>query len=142
MLIPYRDQYLTWDDFEERYFLTEEALKTNGMDIRARASRNKANAPEYVINGFVRVVSNHIYNFIHEHSANNCYQDKIISTIPSMRKIIYKALITQAIFVYKNGDWTLSPNEWERANYISPQARADLNTTITELGRSILYIGV
>ena len=139
---PYSDELMIWDEYEGRYMLTEEALNQRGMNIRARASRNKANVPDNVINGFIHLATEHIYNYIHEFSLNNERQDKLIATIPSARKIIYRALINQALFIYKNGDWHLSKEEYERDNAISPECIRALNTTIRELGSSILYTGV
>jgi hypothetical protein len=55
---PYTDERLRWDDYENRYYLTEKALINIGIDIRSRLAFNKVSSPEYIINGFLDFKSN------------------------------------------------------------------------------------
>lgn len=139
---PYTDERLRWDDYENRYYLTEKALIDIGINIRSRLAFNKVSSPEYIINGFFDDITDLIYNYIHKHSANNELQDYLIAHYEEARKVIYRALKTQAKYVLLNGNLTLSVHEDERKAAISPEVTEILNTIITELGASLLYTGV
>jgi hypothetical protein len=139
---PYTDERLRWDDYEERYYLTEQALINIGINIRERLAFNKVSSPEYIINGFLGDVTDLVYNFIHKFSANNERQDKIIAYYESARKIIFKALINQAKYVLMVGNLSLSSREEDRKNAISTGTHETLNTVIKEIGISVLYSGV
>lgn len=142
LIQPYSDELMTWDDITNQYKLTEKALIRRGLDIRGKLARNKANSPEYVLNGFIDTVSEMIYNYLHQFSANNQAQDRIISGLASLRPILYRALLQQAIYMRRNGQLDISPDENLRKNAIAPQSIQTLNTTIPELGAPITYTGV
>ena len=139
---PYTDERLRWDDYENRYYLTEKALINIGIDIRSRLAFNKVSSPEYIINGFLDDLTDLVYNYIHKFSTNNECQDFTIAHCEEARKIIFRALKTQAKYVLLNGNLTLSVHEEERKAAISSEVTEILNTIITELGASLLYTGV
>ena len=142
LIQPYSDELMIWDDITNQYKLTEKALIMRGLDIRGKLARNKANSPEYVLNGFIDTVSEMIYNYLHQFSANNQAQDRIISGLASLRPILYRALLQQAIYMRRNGQLDINPDENLRKNAISPQSIQTLNTTVPELGVPITYTGV
>lgn len=142
LIQPYSDELMIWDDITNQYKLTENALIMRGLDIRGKLARNKANSPEYVLNGFIDTVSEMIYNYLHQFSANNQAQDRIISGLASLRPILYRALLQQAIYMRRNGQLDINPDENLRKNAIAPQSIQTLNTTIPELGAPITYTGV
>lgn len=142
LIQPYSDELMIWDDITNQYKLTEKALIMRGLDIRGKLARNKANSPEYVLNGFIDTVSEMIYNYLHQFSANNQAQDRIISGLASLRPILYRALLQQAIYMRRNGQLDINPDENLRKNAIAPQSIQTLNTTIPELGAPITYTGV
>lgn len=138
---PYSDELMRYDELTNMYYLTEQALILRGIDLRARLSMTNSPSPEYVINGLLETVSELIYNYIHEFSMNNEYQDKIINHIEQARSIVYKALLQQAVYMLKVGNLTLSVDENVRRHAIDTSAISTLSTTITEVGASILYRG-
>lgn len=139
---PYSDELMRYDELTNMYYLTEEALIRRGINLRARLVMTNSPSPEYVINGLLETVSELIYNYIHENSINNEYQDKIINHIEQARSIVYKALLQQAVYMLKVGNLSLSIDENVRKLAIDKSAKITLNTTITEIRRPITYTGV
>lgn len=137
MANPYNDERMIYED--GRYILTEAALVENGTDLRSRLQNNLR--PELVINRLLRHISAMIYNFIHSYSTENEMQDALIATVPALRPIIFAALLNQAEYVLMNGDLTRSVDRDKRAIAIDENARLALDTTVPELGCSILWAG-
>lgn len=142
MKYPYSDDYMLFDELTNRYVLTEKALLSRGINIRAETAETDTVTPEAVIENLVRLASDMIYAFIHQHSANNMLQDCLIAQVPSLRPIIYRVMLYQAVYVYQNGNLYLSTGENERKKAIDPLAVQELGLTVPELGTSILYSGV
>ena len=75
---PYSDDFLFFNEQSGHYELTEKALiERVGVNLRARMAETATVNPETAINSFNRTVSDMIYQFIHEHNANNAKQDQI-----------------------------------------------------------------
>lgn len=140
--MPYNTETMIYNANTEQYQLTEEALRRVGIFLRERIDRTRCPSPEYVINGALESVSDMIYNFIHDQSTHNETQDYIIANFDGARKIIEKAMVKQAKYYLKNGNLNNSTDDNIRSKAISPEAITILNTTIRELGSSILYNGV
>ena len=140
-VFPYSDDYMRFDELSGRYVLTEAALEAEGIFLRARLSRSPMINADAVISGLCKTATNHVYSYVHKFSNDNCRQDVFIAKIPSLRSIIYNALIEQVKYVYFGGDRTLSKDKNEQALYMAPLAVDELNTTVRELGASILYTG-
>lgn len=138
---PFTDENLRYDEKTKKYYLTEEALISQGIDIRMRIAEGNSTSPEYIINGFINRVTAVIYAYIHNFNIDNNNQDFLISHIPSARDIIFNALINQAIYMYRNGDLTLSINAEERERAYDDVALSELNKTMPETGYSLLYTG-
>lgn len=111
---PYTDDLMRWDESTGRYYLTETALIRQGIDLRSRLGRSPS--PEYVINGLLTRTTALVYGYIHEHNINTQKQDALIAETPSMRDIIYNALLAQAVYVVYNGDLSISVKPEEREN--------------------------
>ena len=94
-----------------------------------------------MIKRLLKLVSNHIYNFIHTYNVNTAKQDYYIATVPSLRKIIQTAMEEQFLFVSQVGDLSRSSDPQKRLQYIDEQAKMTLGQIVPELGRSILYTG-
>lgn len=139
---PYDDDKMIFDPSVQQYVLTEQALLSRGVDIRAQLSATSGVSPEGVIENIVRLASDMIYGFIHEYSADNMAQDRLIACVPSLRPIIYNAMLYQAVYVYYNGNLSLSTNRDERNMAYDDTAKKWLGRTVPELGTSILYVGV
>lgn len=140
--MPFNTDTMIFDDIDNQYRLTEQALIRQGEDLRSRLARTRATAPEYIINGVLTTVSDMIYAYIHKFSVHNAVQDNIIATYEGARRVIERAMTKQAFYVIHNGNLNLSTNENERSKAMSPEAVDILNTEIRELGCSILYTGV
>lgn len=141
MINPYSDERLTWDESDGRYYITEQALKNNGLDLRARLSDNDTISADVIVNKIIRYSTSMIYNFIHAHNEDNRTQDRLIAGVPSLRNIIYHALLAQAEYLTANGDPSLSLDPNIRALAISEMAKLELYTDVEELGVSICYSG-
>lgn len=138
---PYSDDYMRFDEPSGRYIITEAALEAEGIFLRARLSRSPMINAVTVINGLCKTATNHVYNYIHKFSNDNYRQDVLITKVPSLRPIIYNALVEQVKYVYFGGDRTLARDREEQALYMAPLAIDALNTAVPELGCSILYTG-
>ena len=141
MIQPYSDDLMTYDKRIGRYVLTEKALVINGIDLRARLSYNRTVDATNVINRVLTRVSEMIYNYIHSFNQDNKRQDEVIATIPSLRSIIYNAMINQAEYLLMNGDLSRSPEADVRRLAIDPGSIDYLNTVIPEYGIPITYSG-
>lgn len=138
---PYSDELLKYDESTNKYYLTEQALIREGLPLRDRLAEGSAPSAEYVINGFLKRVTGVIYAYIHNYNADNEKQDYLISHLPSARTMIYNALINQAIYMYHNGDLTLSKDRADKEAAFDTVALSELNRTLPEIQCSILYTG-
>lgn len=138
---PYSDGLMRWNEEDGRYYITEQALKNFGVHVRARLGANDTIMADNVINSLLELATETTYDFIHEHSFDNSAQDYFIAKIPSLRNIIYKVLVRQAIYLYRVGDNRFSTDEALRRSYMYGGAEAALGVIVPELGTSILYSG-
>lgn len=138
---PYNDEYMVVDKLTGHYVLTEAALLSRGIDLRARLSETSTVSPENVINNVLQTASDMIYQFIHDHNFNNQMQDYMILKVPSARQIIYRAMLYQAVYVCTVGNLYLSKDKTERAAAIDVLAQSILNNVMPEVGYSLLYTG-
>ena len=141
MISPYTDDMMRYDQLSERYILTEQALVMNGTDLRARLTFNRTIDPTTVINRVLSRTSEMIYNYIHSFNSDNRRQDELIAHIPSLRSIIYNAMLAQAEYFIMNGDLSRSPDPEKRILAIDPTAKEYLNTVVREIGIPITYAG-
>lgn len=141
MKYPYDDEYMIFDCERGQYVLTEAALRSRGIDLRADLSATSAVTPESVILTVVNTASDMIYGYIHEFSADNMRQDYFIAQVPSLRRIIFEAMMYQAIYIRRVGNLYLSTDENDRKIAIDEIAKQWLGRTVPELCTSILYVG-
>lgn len=141
MKYPYDDDYMRFDNDLNQYVLTPAALLKFGIDIRARLSSTSNISPESEIDYTIYRVSNLIYGYIHDHNANNPLQDYYIAHIPSLRQIMFKAMVAQLLYMFRVGALDDSTDEKERGMTITNEARRELVRTVPELGVCILYTG-
>lgn len=141
MEYPYSDDNMKFDVLEQKYVLTEHALINNGIDIRTRLSHNKMANATLVINRILKRVSEIIYNYIHTFNNDNKTQDELIAHIPSLRNIIYNAMLNQAEYFLYKGDLSRSADRNLRMLAIDETAKEYLNTTVQEIGVPITYAG-
>lgn len=132
---------MKYDEMSGRYVLTEHALQSNGTNLRARLTYNKTVDASTVINRLLRRVSEMIYNYIHSFNHDNKTQDRLIACIPSLRNIIYNAMLNQAEYFIMKGDLSRAASKEERLLAIDATAKEYLNTTVAELGIPITYAG-
>jgi hypothetical protein len=140
-MIPYSDNYLHFDEVTGQYILTEEALVVNGTDLRARLEYNMSVNATAIIGRHLRRVSDVIYNFIHSFSNENDRQNHAIQIVPSLRVMIYRAMIAQSEYMLLNGDLSRSVEKEKRELAVDMNARQILERTNPDLGTSILYAG-
>lgn len=140
-IYPYSDELMIWDEKSNRYYLTENALLDNGIDLRSRLGANDTVNAYSVINRLLKHTTTMIYNYIHSFSIDNSAQDRLISSIPSLRSIIYDALVLQVEYILLNGDFSRSAEPAKRTLAIDDNAKQRLSDSIPELGVSILYAG-
>lgn len=138
---PYDDEFMYVDMRKKHYVLTEKALLSRGIDLRARLSRTATVSPEAVINNVLMTASDMIYQYIHEFNVNNEIQDRLILELPSARQIIYDAMLYQTVYVCTVGNLYLSKDAHDREAAMDYLAKEILNTTLPEVNRSLLYQG-
>ena len=141
MEYPYSDDYMRFDDVTKQYVLTEAALMSKGINLRARLEENTTVIPDTVIENVVQTASDMIYQYIHMHNIDNQMQDYIIAKVPSARQVIYRAMLYQVMYVCNVGNLYLSKEKADRDAAIDVLAIQILNTTLPEVGRSVLYTG-
>lgn len=138
---PYTDELMWWDEATQKYYLTEQSLIREGIDVRGRLALTKTENATYVINGFLKRVTSVVYGYIHKFNTRNDVQDYFIAVIPSLREKIRLALTYQALFIWMNGDWTLSPEREKRELAIDPVAIDILDEKAREINNPITYQG-
>ncbi len=141
LIEPYSDTLLRWDAGSKRYYITEDALIANGTNLRAKLAANRAADANAIINRVLNQATVMIYGYIHSFNTNNAAQDNIIARIPSMREIIFNALLFQAEYIAQRGILTRSLNPETRKLGVDESAKDELNREITELGIPITYAG-
>ena len=139
--MAYSDDRMIFDEYSGRYVLTERALLDNGIDLRSRLERNRTVNATAVINRTLRRVSDMIYNYVHRFNLDNKQQDLWISSIESLREIIYRAMLEQAEYFLMNGDLSRSVERDKREVAIDYSAQQTLSTVVPELGAAITYQG-
>lgn len=137
---PYNDDYMVFNELSGRYVITEKALLSRGINLRARISRESMVSPETVIENLNVLASDMIYGFIHRYNADNATQDCLIAKVPQFRPLIMRAMLYQAEYIIFNGNLSLSADPNERAAAISPQSVQELEIVVPCYG-SILYMG-
>jgi hypothetical protein len=139
---PYTDDFMRWDEVQKRYFLTEKALISHGLDLRGRLAQTRSVDPTLMIESIVRNITNTVYNYIHAHNDSGTL-DNIIATHESARKVLFTALCDQALYVGALGDQAFSMDESKIRLMLSPHARNTINNTdLPEYGVPLTYTGV
>lgn len=142
IVYPYDDDYMIFDQSSKHYVLTEKCITDKlGIDIAGRINSRNAINQQAMISRLLRLVSGHVYNFIHTYNVNTEKQDYFIAKIPSLRPIIQSAMEEQFLYVSQVGDLSRSSDKEKRALYMDEQAKMQLSQIIPELGFSILYTG-
>lgn len=138
---PYDDDFMRFDKITHQYVLTEAALISKGIDIRARMAATATVSPENVIQTLVETVSDMIYQYIHDQSMDNDTQDWMIAHNPRLRLLIQRAMLAQAVHVINLGNLYLSSRAEDRENAINTVAKSLLDNVISCAGTSITYRG-
>lgn len=138
---PYDDDFMRFDKITHQYVLTEAALLSKGIDIRARMSATATVSPENVIQTLVETVSDMIYQYIHDQSMDNDAQDWVIAHNPRLRLLMQRAMLAQAVHVINLGNLYLSSRVEDRENAINTVAKSLLDNVISCAGTSITYRG-
>lgn len=135
---PYTDQYMTFDETTHHYVLTpKDATDNLGVNLEDELKTDVLN----VLGNFLKQISNHCYNWIHQFNRANSLQDWYIAHTEQGRDIIKRAMEQQLLYVLMNGDLSKSADERERANWFDIQAKEILNEEIIEIGVPITYTG-
>ena len=141
-IFPYDDEYMIFDELTGRYVLTEKYITdVLAVDLDTRITERTTINPQGMKKQLLRLASNHVYNFIHEHNVDNMRHDCFIAKVPSLRKIIMQAMGEQFIYILQNGDLSRSFSASERRLWFDTQAENTLSQIVPELGMSILYTG-
>ena len=139
---PYSDEYMVFDEDTKRYVLTTKYVYDKiGVDMEGTLKEREAINAQVLANRFLVEVSDDIYDFIHKHNVNTARQDYWIASIPSLRKIIQKAMEQQFVYSRLNGLLGYSSDKDVQAQAVCPKAVNTLAQIVPELGISILYTG-
>lgn len=132
-MYPYNDEDMIYDLTSHRYILTVKAITKKFGDFPKAKYKG---SEKFILDR----VSALIYGYIHEHN-DSVMQDYIIAKTKGGRDIIKEAMLNQFAFMVMVGDFSTSPDEHKRANYIDITAKNSLLKTIPEIGKTILYVG-
>ncbi len=139
---PYTDDFMRWDETQKRYYLTETALVSYGLDLRGRLAQTRSVDPTLMIENIIRNITNTVYSYIHAHN-DSATLDSIIATHESARKVLLSALCDQALYVCAVGDQAFSMDESKIRLMLSSHAKNTLNNTdLPEYGVPLTYTGV
>ena len=132
---------MVFDEKSNMFVLTNDEFKASGFDLDARLAATQSTNATAQINGFFLTVSELIYEYIHAHNTANDRQDRILHRLDSAKRILNRALMAQAEYMYRNGNLALSTDERDVDAAISSREKNILETTIPELGTCIIYTG-
>lgn len=139
---PYSDEYMIFDAVTNRYVLTEQYVRdVLAIDLDTRITDRTTVNPQAMKDRLLRLASNHVYNFIHEHNVDTQKQDCLIAAVPSLRPIIQSAMGEQLTYILQNGDLSRAPKLEQRALWFDSSAADILGKIVPGLGFSILYTG-
>lgn len=130
---------MRFDPMSNMFILTNDDFKLRGFDLESRIASTQGINATAQINGFFYTVSELVYEYIHDFNIANNLQDRILEKLESAQKILFRALMAQAVYMYHNGDISLSVDEADKA--VAPRAKRELEVTIPEIGRAIVYTG-
>ncbi len=134
MNFPFIDDYLTYDYNSHRYVLTKKyVLEQLKVDIDARFGGDGE--------AVLQDVSEQVYDYMHEFSANTLYQDFIIAKTKGGRDIIKEAMSKQLKYVLVVGNLRYSTDERKRALWFDESAKKTLFKILPEIGTTICYTG-
>lgn len=139
---PYNDEHLVFNELTARYELTTQAiLDYFGIDLEA-AAKGSANG-DTAVSAILKLVSNQVYNFIHNHNTNNRMQDFLISATETGRDIIKRAMLEQFMYIRTVGDLSRSTDPNKRDMWFDKQAESVLYENIIYNGHTycLLYTG-
>lgn len=140
---PYNDDYMIFDEHSNRYVLTPKCvLERFGVDLEASVDTNDGANAQVKAQAFLRVISNNVYNYIHQFSVDTQRQDYWIAKIPSLRRIMQRALEAQCLYCQWNGTLSYTALKEARELAVCPEAIAELESVVPELGATILYCGI
>ena len=137
--MAYSDEKMTFDEYENRYFLTENALLNTGIDIRARW--NDATAGEDAVRQLLRDATTAVYNYAHDGVFDTQKQDYVINECKETRQGIYRALLAMAVSLARYGYRADSVDEGERAVAIPEAVKAEFDIVYPFLGHTLKYSG-
>lgn len=139
---PYSDEYMIFDAVTNRYVLTKQYVRdVLAIDLDTRINDRTTINPQAMKNRLLRLASNHVYNFIHEHNVNTAAQDYLIAHCPALRPIIRDAMGEQLTYILQSGDESRAPTRSQRALWFDKSAADTLAQNVPGLGISILYTG-
>lgn len=138
---PYSDERMTWDDYDRRYYLTEESLKKAGLDLRGRYTAQGVGDPGAVIQSIIRICTDTVYGYMHGYAFRTDLQDAAIATIEEARRKIYAALMAMIVPLARYGDRRDSVEKGERDIAIPEGVKNALSELIPGLGHSLIYSG-
>ena len=142
MIIPYSNEYMTWNAESNRYILTEKyALEQLGLNLSEMVNERNAVNQQIAVQRILKLVSNQIYNFIHLHCMDDCLRDLVIARFETARKLIQEAMGEQLLYVAMKGDLSRSVDPQKREFAIDENAKAVLLRIIPDVGYNLLYTG-
>lgn len=135
------DEKMIFDEYENRYKLTEEALLANGIDIRARYTEAGIGDAGLAITALISDATNIVYNYAHDGVYDNCKQDFILNNDEIVRKGVYRALLAMAKSLARYGNRLNSVEGGERGVAIPVEVKAEFEIVYPHLGHTLKYAG-
>lgn len=152
--LPYSDQSMEWNADKERYILTEYGvMNETGIDMRKQINEALGDAAN-IIRFYLDNISLKIYQYIYSFAYNVGKIKHVLTYSPTARKMLYDAMIQQAVYFVTNGDVSQFAGVNMRTGAvvgrkkliqaaISPMAESIIiNSYIPELGTSIVNLSI
>jgi hypothetical protein len=140
MNYPYNDDFMYFDERRGRYTLTEAALLSRGINLRARIGA-AAEDQTTIITAVLTASRDMVYRALHKYARDTVRQDQLIATIPDLRDVFFEILLNQAEYYIKVGDKGKSedPNRGRLMMYEGFDD--DISEYIPCIGMALVQIG-
>lgn len=140
MTYPYNDEYMVFDERRGRYTLTEAALLSRGIHLRARIGAASEDQTS-IITAVLTASRDMVYRALHKYSQNTALQDQLIATVPGLRDVIFEILLNQAEYYIKVGDKGKSEDPNRARLMMYEGFDDDISEYIPCIGTALINIG-
>lgn len=104
MTYPFNDNSMVYDYNRHMYILTQKGvLDELGINLDLELNTADDANPSRLVDRFLTKVSQTVYNYYYQDSANNAWQTMQIAKNPEIREQFKEVLLAQVLYVLANG---------------------------------------